>query len=150
MPTGFLNIILIIGFFINYFLLFLVVLLSYKISLCEKVCQFFINILCKLKIIKNKEEKINNIKKSCEDYQKSYKELINNKSYFYKLILLESLALAFAFAVPFFVFKAIGCPYNNFLAIFVLSVFKFLIGSFVPIPGGTARCNKSSIYFFKW
>ena len=56
MPTGFLNIILIIGFFINYFLLFLVVLLSYKISLCEKICEFFINILCKLKIIKNKEE----------------------------------------------------------------------------------------------
>ena len=150
MPTGFLNIILIIGFFINYFLLFLVVLLSYKISLCEKVCEFFINILCKLKIIKNKEEKINNIKKSCEDYQKSYKELVNNKSYFYKLILLESLALAFAFAVPFFVFKAIGCPYNNFLAIFVLSVFKFLIGSFVPIPGGTGGMEYAYVHLYEF
>ena len=150
MPTGFLNVILIIGFAINYLLLFIVIFLSYKINICEKVCEFFVNIGYKLKLIKSKEDKIKSIRKSCEDYQKSYKELVNNKIYFARLILLESLALAFAFAVPFFVFKTIGCPYNNFLAIFVLSVFKFLIGSFVPIPGGTGGMEYAYIHLYEF
>lgn len=149
-PSGFLLIILILGFVINYFLLFIVIFLSYKINVCEKVCEFFVNLGAKLKLIKNKEAKIKGIRKSCVDYQKSYKDLVNNRLYFYKLVLLESLALAFAFAVPFFVFKAIGCTYNNFFAIFVLSVFKFLIGSFVPIPGGTGGMEYAYIHLYEF
>ena len=149
-PSGFLNIILIIGFAINYFLLFIVIFLSYNINVCEKVCEFFINLCFKLKIIKNKDDNLEKIKKSCEDYQKSYKDLVNNRGYFYRLVILESSAMAFAFAVPFFIFKAIGCSYNNFLAIFALSVYKFLIGSFVPIPGGTGGMEYAYVHLYEF
>ena len=149
-PSGFLNIILIIGFAINYFLLFIVIFLSYNINVCEKVCEFFINLCFKLKIIKNKDDNLEKIKKSCEDYQKSYKDLVNNRGYFYRLVILESSAIAFAFAVPFFIFKAIGCSYNNFLAIFALSVYKFLIGSFVPIPGGTGGMEYAYVHLYEF
>lgn len=149
-PSGFLNIILIIGFAINYFLLFIVIFLSYNINVCEKVCEFFINLCFKLKIIKNKDDNLEKIKKSCEDYQESYKDLVNNRGYFYRLVILESSAMAFAFAVPFFIFKAIGCSYNNFLAIFALSVYKFLIGSFVPIPGGTGGMEYAYVHLYEF
>ena len=51
--------------------------------------------------------------------------------------MLESAALTLSFSVPFFVFKALGSPYNNYLVILSIAIFTFMIGSFVPIPGGT-------------
>ena len=136
-PTGFLKIVLILGFIINYVLLFIVIFLSYKISICEKVCDFFVGICAKFKFVKNREKTTSNICKSLEDYQKGYKDLVKNRPYFIKLILLESAALTLSFSVPFFVFKALGSPYNNYLVILSIAIFTFMIGSFVPIPGGT-------------
>ena len=91
----------------------------------------------RFKLVKNKEKTTANICKSLEDYQKGYKDLVKNRPYFIKLVLLESLALALSFSVPFFVFKALGSPYNNYLVILSIAIFTFMIGSFVPIPGGT-------------
>ena len=136
-PTGFLLIVLIFGFVINFLLLAIVVILSYKIRVCEKVCEFFINLLSKLKIIKNKEEKTQSVKKSCEQYQKNYKELMQNKKYFFSLVLIESIALVCSFSLPFFVFKSLGSPYNNYIAMLAIGTLVYLVGSFVPIPGGT-------------
>lgn len=136
-PTGFLRAMVVFGFLANYVILAVVIFLSYKIKLCEKFCAFFINIGAKLKLIKNKEEKLQNVNNSCQQYHDSYKELMKDKKYFWKLVLLESSALLFTFSIQFFVFRALGCSDSTFIAILTLSILTFMVGSFVPIPGGT-------------
>ncbi|MGN1379398.1 MAG: YbhN family protein [Bacilli bacterium] len=149
-PSGLLLILLIIGFIINIFLILIVIFLSKNVKICEKIISFFVHVLYKLKLIKNKEKVLNKINKSCLEYQQSYQELMSNKKYFYKLVFIESSALIFNFSITFFAFKAVGCSYNNYLGYLTISSFVYLIGSYVPIPGGTVGMEYAFINLFKF
>ena len=149
-PSGLLLIFIIIGLLINILLILMVIFLSKKVHICEKVISFFINILSKIKLIKDKEKSLIKIKKSCLEYQNSYYDLMSNKKYFMKLIIIESIALIFNFSISFFTFKAIGSSYNNYLGYLIVGTFTYLIGSYIPIPGGTGGMEYAFINLFKF
>ena len=147
-PIGILKILIILGIIINFLLIGIIILLSTKIDIFQKLIYFFINILSKVKIIKNKNETIEKINKSSLDYQKSYQELMNNKKYFIKLVLIESLALLCDFSISFFAFKAVGSPYDFYIGYVTISIFINLIGSYIPIPGGTGGMEYAFLNLF--
>ena len=94
-----------LGFVIN----FLVIVVLFSIAYFKKgnkvVINFFISILTKLKIIKNKEEKIIQFEKYLSDFNEGAKILLKDKKKFVLLILLQLLSLSMLYIVPYFIIK---------------------------------------------
>ena len=136
-----------IGFIIN----FLVIVVLFSITYFKKgnkvVINFIINILSKLKIIKNKEEKINQFEKYLSDFNDGAKILLKNKKKFIMLILLQLLSLCLLYLVPYFIIKGVGLNIS-IINVIVTSAYVMLIGAFVPIPGGTGGLEYGFISFY--
>lgn len=138
-----------LGFVIN----FLVIVILFMVTLLKKmnkvVINFCINILYKLKLIKNKEEKQQKFEQYLYDFNTGAKILLKNKWKFLLLILIELASLILLYLVPYFLIKGIEMNIEiSLIKIIVSSAYVMIIGSFVPIPGGTGGLEYGFIAFF--
>lgn len=138
-----------LGFTINFF----VIVVLFAISLFKKmnkvVINFFINILAKLKIIKNKQQTKKKIETYLSDFDDGARILLKNKWKFICLILIELLALILLYFIPYLIIRGVGLKQEiSILTVIVTSAYVMLIGSFVPIPGGTGGLEYGFIAFF--
>ena len=138
-----------LGFIIN----LLVTLGLFSVAFLKKfnkfICKLIINILSKLKIIKDKEKKTEEFNKYVLEFNLGAKELVKNKKLFLKGILYNIAALFSYYAIPLIILFAMGdfTSVNLFLTI-ITSAYVMLIGSFVPIPGGSGGLEYGFIAFF--
>ena len=136
-----------LGFIIN----FLVIVVLFSITYFEKinkvVVNFIINLLAKLKIIKNKEEKVKKFEKYLSDFNEGSKILLKDKRKFLILVLLQLLSLSLLYLVPYFIIKGVGLNVS-IVNVIVTSAYVMLIGAFVPIPGGTGGLEYGFISFY--
>lgn len=141
---------LVFGFTLNIIAFTLV----YTIS-CNKNANKFINrlinrIINKNKFIKNKEEKVSNINKYFTEYYEGFCHLRSNKKMFIKCFLLELLSLVILFVIPQCIFNALSIEHNlNLFVTSIISTYIFIVGSYIPIPGGTGGVEYSFLTFFK-
>lgn len=138
-----------LGFVIN----FLVWLGSFIISFGEKINSFIINKLlvffAKLKLIKNYEK----TKKKFTDYITNFYEnamiLKESKKDVFIAVIVNIMALLFLYSVPIILIRGMGIASNiNYLTSLVAVSYVMLIGSFVPIPGGTGGIEYGFIHFY--
>lgn len=149
-PTGFLWNITIIGFIINVIVLLFVIFICIKINISIKIGNYIIDKLGKIHLIKNVE----NVKEkwyiTCMDYYKGFKDILKNKKMMFKCLILNIVCMLFNFAIPFFILKAINISLNvNIILCIVLSTYIYIVGSYVPLPGGAGGVEYAYINFFK-
>lgn len=132
------KLLLVISFFINAIVIVFLIVLSHGKNIDNTLGKFIINLLYKLKIIKNKEEKIKKWETSIGEFNIASKKLLANKSKFIKLIVLNTIALISLYIVPLVILFSLG-NYNSFngLTAIVLTSFISIICSYVPLPGGS-------------
>lgn len=138
-----------LGFLINAFVLITLFVLAYWKKLDHFVIKVGINILSALHLVKNKQEKIEKWKERIEEFNKGSKLLTKNKKEFFYLLFLSFLELVVLYLIPCFVLYGMG-DYTSVSLInaFVASAYVMLIGSFVPIPGGTGGIEYGFAQFF--
>lgn len=136
-----------LGFIIN----FLVLLFSYMLSFSKRVNKFILNkgisFLSKIKIIKNVDttrEKLNNY---INKFYTSAAFLKKQKGKVVMVLLLNVISLIVQYSVPYVVAIGMGVSNISFLPIVVATTYVMLIGSFVPIPGGTGGIEYGFVYF---
>ena len=138
-----------IGFAINFF----VIVILFAICLFKKmnkvIINFFISFLSKIKVIKKKELIQEKVEKYLSDFDEGARILLQNKKRFIYLIFIELLALILLYFIPYLLIKGVGIQDNiSVLTVIVTSAYVMLIGSFVPIPGGTGGLEYGFIAFF--
>lgn len=137
-----------LGFIIN----FLVIVFLFLVTLSKKtnkvIVNFFITVLNKLKLVKNKEE----IKEKFDNYLKEFnngsKILFKDKTKFLCMIMLQFFSLLSLYLVPFALFAGSNISEVTSLSCIVTMAYVMLIGSFVPIPGGTGGLEYGFITLF--
>lgn len=138
-----------LGFIIN----FLVWIGSFIISFGKKISSFIVNkvikFFAKIKIIKDylkTKEKFSNYVNS---FYSNTMILKNNKKQVVIGIFVNVIALLLLYSVPFIIMKGLGISsYVNYLTTVVAVSYVMLIGSFVPIPGGTGGIEFGFVHFF--
>lgn len=137
----------VLGFFINFFVLMITFLLSFGKKLNEFVCNKGIHLLTSLKIIKdplNFEEKakkyLNSFHQNALQLKKSWKFLIGT-------ILIHLLGFLLLYSLPFIIARGMGISISMINSI-VATAYVMIIGSFVPIPGGTGGIEYGFMFFF--
>ena len=113
------------------------------------VVGFFVKILSKLKIIKNKEKVMDKCQKVCDEYYKNAKILLKNKLTLFKCIGFQCISLTFLYLVPFVLSYAlkINGSFTWYESISAAS-YVFMMGCYVPIPGATGGMEYGFSGFF--
>lgn len=138
-----------IGFIANFLVIVGLFILTFAKKSSKKIVNFFINFLAKLKLVKNKEKKQEKFENYLNDFHKGAKVLLDNKLEFIGCVLLQFIALVSLYLIPFLLI--VGTPnlsYINPLIVVITSAYVMLIGSFVPIPGGTGGLEYGFVAFF--
>ena len=138
-----------LGFIINSSIIIVLFIVAFSEKLNRKLIRFGINFLTKLKIVKNKEKKLAEWDEYIIKFHKSATMLLENKKDFLFCIFLNFLALSLLYSIPLVLLYATGDfeSFNVFEAM-VTSAYVMLIGSFVPIPGGSGGLEYSFIAFY--
>lgn len=140
----------IIGVFITIISFFMAIFMAVKIDYAKMIGKWFISILDKFHLLKNKDESYLRWTNKCDEYNTSFKILLKNKLFIVKCIVLNILYMSIFCMIPFFVFKAldVNVDVNLFFTI-ILGCFVYISASFIPIPGASVGMEYAFINYFK-
>lgn len=138
----------VLGFTINTLVVIFLFLVAFSQKWNKKLIDGSINILYKLKIIKNKEEKLKSSEEFISNFHESAIVLFKDKVNVFKIISLNFIALIGQYLIPFALLMGLGI-YLNPIKVIITSAYVMLIGSMTPIPGGTGGLEYSFLSFFK-
>jgi hypothetical protein len=138
-----------VGFICNTLITFVLFLLAFTTKTNKFIINKIIHLLNKLKIIRDvekQEEKFNNY---INDLHDGTKKLLENKISFIGMILCNFFGLICLYLIPLTILYSTG-DFKSFngLQCLVASAYVMLIGSFVPIPGGTGGLEYGFIQFY--
>lgn len=140
----------VLGFIINVLVLVITCLFSFCKRINEFICNTGLKFLGKIKIIKNVEETRKKLTEYLNNFHKNAKILKKNKLQVIKIIIINLSALIIQYSIPFAVMNALGIRDLNYIATIVTTTYTMIIGSFIPIPGGTGGLEYGYIYFFSY
>lgn len=138
-----------IGFIANGLVTAFLFLVAFAKKANQLIIHNILKILSKLKIVKNIDETRKKWEDYINDFYQGAKKLIKNKKHFTSLILINLLALISLYLVPLAILYSTGdfTSFNGIIAI-ITSAYVMLIGSFVPIPGGTGGLEYGFMAFY--
>lgn len=147
--SGVLNHLVTLGFLINTAVVIFLFLLSLNKKINKIIVNFVIEVLYRLKLIKDKRGQIKKWNESLNELSKGTVYLLKDKKKFVKLFFFQFLGLIFLYSVPLMVVYATGNYQSiNILDSIVSTAYVMLVGSFVPIPGGTGGLEYGFVSFF--
>ena len=139
----------IIGFVINFVILIVLFMVSFSKNFNRVLINFIINFLAKLRIVKDKEVKIEKWNQRCDDYYVNARKLINNKKLFLKCILYQTLSLGIYYVLPLFIAWSLNLGDNlNVINTIAASSYIYVMGCYVPIPGASGGMEYAFMGFF--
>ena len=144
-----LKIMIIVAYLISFSFLAFMTLLSLNKKLGTTIIKLVNNILSKLKIVKNRKENLNNWVDSLEHFNQGSKELFKDKLRLIKLVFINVLAYLVYYIIPLTILFSFNnySAYNSLQAI-LLGGLVSIIGSFVPLPGGSGGQEYMFIILF--
>ena len=138
-----------IGFLVNLVILGIAFLLSLSKGLNKKIVKGIVLLLSKLKVVKHKEEQLEKWENTCNEYYNGFNSFRNSRKVVWKVIILDIIVLTIEYAIPLCIFRALGPTNNlNVISCLVASVFVYMAGSYIPIPGGTGGMEYAFINYF--
>ena len=138
-----------LGFIINFLVVVVLFFVSFAKKMNKKLINLAINVLTKLKIVKNREETLDKWNEKINEFHESAFVLLENKWLFVKTILLNLLALVCLYMLPLFILYSLGDYHSfNWYQAIVTSAYVMLLGSFVPIPGGSGGLEYGFVAFY--
>jgi hypothetical protein len=147
--TNFLKNLVTIGFLANLVVIIVLFIISFTKKLNKIIVNFIIKVLNKIKIVKDKEKTINNFEKYLQDFNEGAKILVKDKKIFILMILCNFLALILFYIIPYVLLQGITNDINmNIYECIITSAYIMMIGSFVPIPGGTGGLEYAFVVFY--
>lgn len=139
----------IIGFVANSIILILLLLISFSKKFNKTIVVNIINLLAKLKIVKNKEKQIKKWTKTCDEYYQNGQELSKHKATFLKCCLYQVISLFLYYLLPLFIAIAIGCANNlTIISTIAAGAYIYIMSCFIPIPGATGGTEYGFHGFF--
>ena len=138
-----------IGFIINFGILIILICISFSKNFNRVIVKLFINLLTRIRIVKNKEESLKKWNERCDEYYKNAQVLIHHKKVLIKSIIFEIISLLICYMIPFVLAYALGFGNNiAWYASLAASSYIFIMGCYVPIPGATGGMEFAFTGFF--
>ena len=127
----------IIGFILNLGVIAIVFLMGYWHSFHNFVMGPVVNLLSKIKIVKNPDKTRENLRIQVENFKIEFRRLSTNIPFLLLIIACFTGYMILKFSVPYFVGKALGneSPSASFWDCIFLSNYHQMVTGLVPVPG---------------
>ena len=125
----------ILGFLINVLAIGAVILLGVNKTIITKIATGIIKFLAKIHIVKHKEERIEKMEKSIDNFSEQFQVMKSEKklvAQMFTIAVIQSLAY---YSITYMVYKAFGNSGITFWQIIPIQAFLLLIMMFIPTPG---------------
>lgn len=147
--NNFIKQLVVLGFVINLLVLIVSFVLSFGKKIQTFICQKGICFLSKLKLIKDEEKTNKKINEYLNNFHKNAIYLKRNKKLVLGLVLLNILGLFINYSIPYILAKGMNIELTLIDTI-VATSYVMIIGSFIPIPGGTGGIEYGFVFFYKY
>ena len=138
-----------LGFFMNTLVIVVLFILSFGKKLNKTLLNIGITFLTKLRIVKDKQKQLDKWNEKITNFHKSASILLKNKKQFIKTIIYNFIALIALYLIPLIILFAFGDYHSiNAYEVIITSAYVMLIGSFVPIPGGSGGLEYGFVAFY--
>lgn len=142
--------IVVIGYVVNIVVLLILFMLSYAKKTNTELFNKILNFIFKFKFIRNKNDLKEKLLNKIDEFYEGSAYFKKNIRKLFRATLYNIIGLVFYYVIPLFVFFSIGEVSSiTVLESIVCSGYTYLIGSFVPIPGGTGGLEYGFIQFFQ-
>ena len=139
----------VLGFIINTLVLVVTFILSFGKKTNKFIIEKGIHFLAKIKIIKEEKKTQEKCQKYLQSFHDNAIELKKNKKIVAFMELINIIGLMTMYSMPYPILRGMGININIFKVITAIA-YVMIIGSFVPIPGGTGGIEYSFIFFFQY
>ncbi len=144
---SFLKYLVMVGFAFNFIVIIVLFIVAFSTKGNKLIIDGCLKLLLKLKILKDKEKILKKSEEFINNFHESAIVLMKSKFNFIRIILLNFIALIILYLIPFVLIKGLNLYLNPYITI-VTSAYVMMIGSMVPIPGGTGGLEYSFLAFF--
>lgn len=138
-----------LGFTINLLVLVVSFLLSFGKRLQQFISKKGIHYLARAHIIHDEGEVQKKLESYLENFHRNALQLRQNKRIVLLAILVNMLGLCVMYSMPYVVARGMAVSLSLADAI-VATAYVMIIGSFIPIPGGTGGVEYGFIFFFQY
>lgn len=139
----------VLGFLINTLVLVVTFILSFGKKTNKFIIEKGIHFLTKIKIIKDEQKVQDKCQKYLQSFHDNAMELKKNKKIVAFTVLINILGLMTLYSMPYPILRGMNVNIN-ILKVVTAIAYVMIIGSFVPIPGGTGGIEYSFIFFFQY
>lgn len=137
-----------VGFIINILVGIGLLFISFSTKFNKKIISLAIKLCHKLKIVNDVDRVIEIWSDKLNEFHESAELLKNKKILFVKGYIYNFLALAIFYVIPLFIIYGMGNFDINVIETISASAYVLIIGSFVPIPGGSGGVEYGFLQFF--
>ena len=138
-----------IGFIVNTLVAIAIVIVSISKKITKSCITVIINILDKIKLLKDKNKTKENWYKRLNEFHECAEYLRKRKKLTAIGIIFNLLSLAALYIIPLFILYSMGDFTSlNAKTTIISSAYVLLIGAFVPIPGGSGGIEYGFLAFF--
>ncbi len=125
-----------------------IILFTYFPRFSSRVLSFFVSLLHRLKIVKNKEKTVEKTLKMFDEYVECNKSIIKTRGFAVELLAYGILYQALLLSIPYFVIRAFGGELD-FFTCFCTTVSIYATVTFIPTPGnmGAAEGTFYAVFF---
>ena len=138
----------IIGFLINVLVLVVSIMLSFGKKFNKFILNKGLSFLGRIKIIKDVSKTRIRLEDYINNFYENTKKLRNNKMVVLKVVIINILAISCLYSIPYSVSHGLGYTNIRLVEGIVATTYVMIIGSFVPIPGGTGGLEYGFMCFF--
>lgn len=137
------------GFVVNLLVLLISFILSFSTKISRVISSLGIDLLNKFNIIKDKENTKDKFNGYLDKFYKNAVKLKKNKRVVLLSIIINIVSILVLYSMPYFLGVGLGLDLSLIETI-VATSYVMIIGSFVPIPGGTGGIEYGFVFFFKY
>lgn len=138
-----------LGFIINAGAVALLVFLSQNKGFVRGLVCGIINLLGKVKLIKNPDQMKGRLKAHVEDFHEGLTLIQGNLKAISIMGCMTAIQLVFFFSITFFIYRSLGLRGENWISIVFVQSLLYLAVSFVPTPGSTGASETGFMAFFR-
>ena len=125
----------ILGYLVQSVLAAFFVMLLLKGDLLHKICRTALHLLCKIRLLRQEEEKQRGLDRQMEEYAAHARKINEHKRAMVKAFVFNLLQRASVISVSFFVFLALGGEPARSVDIWAVQCYTVIGSNAVPIPG---------------
>lgn len=137
------------GIVVNLIVIFCCLMLMFSKRWVKVIAEFGIKLGTKLRIIKNKEEKLEHFYNSLKEYQDSAKYIKEHFSVSVKVFLITLVQRLAMFSTAFVVYKAFGLTGYSYIELVVIQIAVAIAIDSLPLPGGIGASEAMMLLIYK-